>query len=77
MTVSSLRRCSAIALIFAAHATQAATPLRVELPTGVEAASGRLLVSVQPAEVALQSARDGKVEAIRISPFSGAAGTVS
>jgi S-formylglutathione hydrolase FrmB len=76
MTVSSLRRCSAIALIFAAHATQAATPLRVELPAGVEAASGRLLVSVQPAEVALQSARDGKVEAIRISPFSGAAGTV-
>ena len=76
MTGPSLRRLSAIALILVSCAAQAETPLRVELPAGSEASSGRLLVSVLPADAAEKAAKDGKVDAIRISPFGGAAGTL-
>ncbi|MDN5780470.1 MAG: esterase family protein [Luteimonas sp.] len=77
----SLRCLSAVALILVFHATpsvaaSADVPLRVELPAGSEAASGRLLVSVLPADAAEKTAKDGKVDAVRISPFSGAAGTI-
>ena len=71
-----LRRVLAIALVLAFHAAQAETPLRVALPAGSQGASGRLLVSLQPADVAEKAAKDGKVEAIRISPFGGVDGTV-
>ena len=79
MPGSSLPRLAACALLLvlhAAHAFAEQASLRVALPADAEAASGRLLVSVQPAEVAEKAAQDGKVEAVMISPFSGASGTI-
>ena len=71
-----LRPALAVVLAIALHAAQAATPLRVALPAGSQGASGRLLVSLQPADVAEKAAKDGKVETISISPFGGISGTV-
>lgn len=59
-----------------ACADQAAEPLRVEIPSGGAAASGRLLVNLQPAGVAERNARDGVVRAVSMSPFGGVTGTI-
>ena len=81
MSGSSLRRIFALALVFAAHAAQAspaqaATQLRVALPADSAPASGRLLVTLQPADVAEKAAKDGKVTSIGVSPFGGINGTL-
>lgn len=55
----------------------AGTPLRVQLPADAPAASGRLLVNIQPAADAEQAAREGKVTQVRISPWGGATGTLA
>ena len=62
--------------VMQACADQAATPLRVELPAGSAAASGRLLVNLQPAELAEKNARDGVVRSVAMSPFGGVTGTL-
>src|SRR5690606_35116444 len=73
-----LRRILPIALLLVipACAALADTPLRVALPAGAEGASGRLLVSLQPAASAEKAARDGVVKEISVSPFGGIDGTV-
>ena len=67
---------SVLALAFASQAALAGTPLRVQLPAGDAVASGRLLVSLQPAAAAEQAARDGKVVHVAVSPFGGVDGAL-
>jgi len=66
----------ALLLVIPACAALADTPLRVTLPAGAEGASGRLLVSLQPAASAEKAARDGVVREISVSPFGGIDGTL-
>ena len=70
---SSLHSLLAAACLFVlspvqASAGQVGMPLRVQLPAGSAAASGRLLVSLIPAEVAEREAKGGAVR--RVSVFS-------
>ena len=66
-----LRRVLPVVLFLVVHASAACadTPLRVTLPAGAEGASGRLLVSLQPAASAEQAARFPRPESpcVRIS----------
>ena len=55
------------AALLASTAVQAGTPLRVQLPADAGQASGRLLVSLQPASVAEKNARDGVVRSVAMS----------
>ena len=77
----SLRSLLAITLVFALHVAQAepaqsTAPLRVALPANSAPASGRLLVTLQPADVAEKAAKGGKVQSIEVSPFGGIQGTI-
>ncbi|WP_297221714.1 alpha/beta hydrolase-fold protein [Thermomonas sp.] len=81
MSKPSLRHALTVVLLCAlpalqASADQAATPLRVELPAAGTGASGRLLINLQPAELAEKSARDGVVRSVAMSPFGGVTGTL-
>ena len=70
------RHMLAVALIVACQSAFAGTPLRVELPAGSAAASGRLLVSLQPAAEAEKAAKDGKVSHVEVSPFGRTQGAL-
>lgn len=72
----SLRRALAVALIVACQSAFAGTPLRVQLPADGASASGRLLVSLQPAAEAEKAAKDGKVAKVEVSPFGGGNGVL-
>src|SRR5690606_40609572 len=65
-----------VLLVSPACAALADAPLRGAVPAGAEGASGRLLVSLQPAASAEKAARDGVVREIRVSPFGGIDGTL-
>ncbi|MBS0225305.1 MAG: enterochelin esterase [Proteobacteria bacterium] len=76
MSKSLPRHALAIALIVACQSAFAGTPLRVELPAGSTSASGRLLVSLQPAAEAEKAAKDGKVTQVEVSPFGRSNGAL-
>ncbi|MFT4178650.1 MAG: alpha/beta hydrolase-fold protein [Thermomonas sp.] len=71
-----LRHLVAAFVLFTCNALQAGTPLRVKLPAGSDHASGRLLVSLLPADAAEKAAKDGVVREVSVSPFGGANGAL-
>ncbi|PNS09335.1 alpha/beta hydrolase-fold protein [Solilutibacter silvestris] len=80
MSKSLPRHALTVALIAASGlvwtSAWAGTPLRVELPANSAAASGRLLISLQPAAAAEKAAKDGKVMHIEVSPFGYSGGAL-
>lgn len=81
MFMPCLRRVLVVALLCALPAVQAgaeqvAIPLRVAVPAGSAHASGRLLVSLVPAQAAEREAQGKAVRRVSVSAFGGASGAL-